>query len=151
MTIKLYSADQLPPVGPSVFPADMQAAPGTQYSTGTLTAKDSFIFNPVVDIVNVGGGAAGSAKITLDSLDDNDNVIKTLDIVTAIPTNTADVTVQVDLIFGAGIAAALYGVGTLAADANKFKIMFKYRVILEVVVANDGTSSDASMSIEQEG
>ncbi len=131
--------------------ADMQAAPGAQYSSGVLEAQNSFIFNPVIDIVNVGGGAAGSAKLILQSLDGSGNVIKTLDIVTSIPTNTADTTVQVDLIFGGGVAAALYGVGTLDADAQKFKVLFSFRLILEVVASNNGTSSLASMSLEQEG
>lgn len=148
MTVRYYPGTNLG--GGALNAADMKAAATTQYSTGVLPAPRSFIFNAVIDILNVGGGANGEAKLILEMLDPDDNIIKTLDIVSAIPTNTADTTVQVDLIFGAGTTAALFGVGTLDADADKFKIMNSFRMILEVVVANNGTSSVATMSLSQE-
>ncbi len=151
---RCYRASELgagQPGGAQLDGADMKAAALTEYTTGVLPAPSSFIFNPVIDIVNVGGGAAGSAKLILESLDPDGSVIKTLDIVTAIPTNTADVTVQCDLIFGAGVTPALYGVGVINDDAPKFKILFSFRLTLHIVAANNGTSSFASMSLEQEG
>lgn len=147
MTVRFYPGSNLG--GGALNNADMKASDTTQYSTGTLPAPRSFIFNAVITIVNVGGGAAGEAKLTLDSLDSDGNVIKTLDIVATIPTNAAGTTVC-DLIFGAGTTAELFGVGVLDADANKFKIMDSFRLILEVVTANDGTSSFATMTLAQE-
>ena len=147
MTVRFHPGSNLG--GGALNNADMKAVATTQYSTGTILVPKSFIFNSVITFVNVGGGAAGDAKLILDSLDSAGNVIKTLDIVATIPTNAAGTT-ECDLIFGAGTTAELFGVGALDADANKFKIMDAFRLILEVVTANNGTSSFATMTLAEE-
>ena len=137
------------PAETGVDAADLKAVATTQYETGATDVDKFWVFKYVMAIDNTGGGAAGDAKITVQNLaPGGTTVIDSLDIVTAIDTK-ADGTMV--LVFGGGVNADLTGPGTLSSDADIMKVFYRMNVILEVVTANDGTTSTATSHFLMEG
>ena len=137
----------LTPLDTDILSKDMKAVATTTYPTGIIDVKPHFVYTAVVTVVNVDGGAAGDAKLTLDVIGKDDATVYTVDIWTAIPTNTAGTTKFV-LTFGAGVSATVSASsGTLGADVELFKTAEKIKLTLEVTTANNGTTSAASLDL----
>lgn len=118
---------------------DLKAANGMKYTSPLISLLDfsAFFLSLIVD--NAGGGAAGVAKITAESYDGG-TLLFSHDILTAIPTNTTGIT-RNGVIFGLDFAGKKVGGGTLGADIDAFKLIKQAKFIVEVVTANNGTTS----------
>lgn len=137
----------LEPLELGIAGVDLKAIAGTQYASGVLDVRRDFAFAAIVSVVNVGGGAAGAAKLTVQVLaKDKTTVLYSVDILTAIGTLTVGTTKNV-VTFGYGLTATVDGLASLAPAAEVLKTMKFIRIILEVVTASDGTSSAGSVDL----
>lgn len=125
---------------------NMKATAATEYNGNKLCVQgfSDFVASVVVD--NTGGGANGTAKLTVDLYDSTDSAILTsFDLVTAINTK-ADNTVSVA--FGRSNSAKVHytsGTPTLHASADILKCGARMRLTLTVTEANNGTTCVASV------
>lgn len=137
----------LEPAELGIAGVDLKAIAGTQHVSRVLDVRNDFAFTAIVSVVNVGGGAAGAVKLTVQVLaKDKTTVLYSVDILTAIGTLTVGTTKNV-VTFGYGLTATVDGLATLEAGAEVLKLMKFIRVVLEVVTANDGTSSAGSVDL----
>lgn len=143
----MISKRHLTPLNTSILSVDMQAVATTQYTSPILDLKPYFIYTAVVTVVEVGGGAAGDAKLTAIVVGNDDADVYTVDLWTGIPTNAAGTSTHV-LTFGAGtVAVVSTGGGSLATDVELFKVAQSAKFRLEVTTAENGTSSVASLDL----
>lgn len=131
--------------------ANMKAAANTQVSSGVIDIRKVFGFKAVVTVVNTGGGAAGTAKLTITHLkDDKTTTLHSADILTSIDTKTAGTTRNV-VKWGYGTTPTVDGAATLDADGAEVLAIGKWmQVTLEVTTQNDGTTSTADVDLQLE-
>lgn len=126
---------------------DMQAVATTQYASNLLNVANHFVYTAIVDITETGVPTVGDAKLFVQviSTKDRTTVLYAVDLDTTI---TTIVNAQKDVItFGAGVAAVVFGSGTVGADAEVFKTAELIKLVLEVTTANDGTTAIASVRL----
>lgn len=125
---------------------DMEAVATTQYASGVIRVEQHFVYTAIVDITETGAPTVGDAKLLVQVISkDGSTVLYAVDLATLIDTT---VNAQKDVItFGAGVAAVVFGSGTVGADAEVFKHAERIKLVLEVTTANDGTTSTASVRL----
>lgn len=140
--VKIYSPADL-----GVSAVDLKAAAATKYATPVLGLGDLVSFFVSLVIVNTGAGAAGTAKLTAEIYDgEGSTLLFTHDILTGIPTNTAGTT-RAGVVFGRNFAGKKHGGGTLGADIDILRLGGRLKLIVEVEVANNGTTSAGSLHL----
>ena len=134
------------PVDLDISAKDMKAVATTQYPTEVLDVTKDFAFVVVIDIVATVPGTLGIAKLTLNRYaKDKTTLIDTLDVLTAIDTDTSQ---QVVLKWGYGVTAKVTGsIVTLDTDVDMMDIVGFLEIVLEVVAASDSTTSVASVTL----
>lgn len=119
---------------------DLKAAAATAYRSFLLDLRDFNSFRLLFTNDNVGGGAAGSCKITLEVFSTAQTLIQTFDLLTAI-TTTADREEQVQ--WGAGVTAGRIGVGVLGTSIDFIRGTVSYaKVVVTVVAQSDAATSN---------
>jgi hypothetical protein len=138
------------PLDLGLLDVDMKAVAGTQYLSGVLDVRQHFNHLAIITIAETGTPTAGAAKVILQVLSkDQSTVLYEIDLITAIDTqiNLA----KNILTFGAGLTAKLVNqasaAGTIGADIEIFKLAEYFKIGLEVVTQNDGTTSTASLRL----
>jgi len=140
--VKIYTPADL-----GVSGVDLKAAATTKYATPVLSLADLVSYFLSLIVVNTGGGAAGTAKITAELYaGDGSTLLFTHDILTAIPTNTAGTT-RAGVVFGRDFAGKKHGGGTIGVDIDILRLANRLKLIVEVEVANNGTTSAGSLHL----
>ena len=122
---------------------DLQAASLTEYESPVLDLRLYTNFRVQVPSTEVGGTAAGVHAVILRLCDSHGNLVRDVDLLTAIDnTATTDCLVQ----WGKDFAAAETGAGTLGSLLEYFRagITFAKLVIKVVTQSTGGTSNVAS-------
>lgn len=134
------------PVDIGINGVNMKAVATTQYTSGVKDVRKDFAFLVIIDITATVPGTLGIAKLTLNRYrNDEITLIDTLDILTAIDTDTSQ---QVRLTWGYGVTAKVTAsIATLSADAGIMDLVGRLEFVLEVVAASDSTTSVASVTL----
>jgi len=134
------------PAAVGIDGVDLQAE--TTYTGAILPVKNEFVFTAVVDVANVGGGAAGLFDLVCDVMDGGGNVIFTRNLGTGISSKAATTpAANFVIVFGAGISAVAAAGVTLGTEIELIKIVTAIRLKLVVTEANDGTSASATVRL----
>ena len=130
---------------------DLKAAAGVKYTqTTVIPVGNEFDWTFYLTVANTGSPTAGEVKVTVEVFDsDQTTSLGSADLVTGIDTT---VTAETHVMRWGGAGAAKYkGTGgVVTAFADVLKTMAFMKVIVEIVTANDGTTSVATANMQSE-
>jgi hypothetical protein len=126
---------------------DLTDTAGTQYASNVVDVGASFLYTAIIDTTITGAVTVGAFKLTVDVVgNDGSTSLYSIDLVTALDSNSATNTSVVT--FGAGAGATILGSGTLDPAADVVKVAKHIKLTLEITTASDAaTSAVASVTL----
>jgi len=132
-----------------IHAVDLKAAADTEYASPLIDISRAYAFFAIVDIAETGAPSVGEARLLVRLYDKDKTTIRyELILLAGIQTDVDGN--QVAVTFGYGITpfhTDSAGGVTLHANADILKLGTYMRVVLETVVANDGTTSTGTVNL----
>jgi hypothetical protein len=128
---------------------DLTAAADTEYASELLDVSRAYAFFAIVDIAETGAPTVGDARLLVRLYDKDKTTLRyEMILLTGIQSDVDGN--QVAVTWGYGLSpfsTDVAGGAVLSVDAEILKLAAYMRLVLEVVTANDGTTSTGTVNL----